>query len=375
MQGTSTGLRRLIAATALVGALGIPAEPAGAARGQSLNLAVGLSTWYDGNLLQYSENQIGQLESGLFPDRFSIEFKDNATFNPSLALTWELDRGGGRRQSLRLKGDGEFNGRNSTADHRSASLTWRETFHGGSRFTARGYYLPSYYLRQLKDVTSGLYERGQFSLMIGGADWSQAFKHGVQAGLGYQLEDRGYSPFFPERTSTTHQGVLSLGFRELPDHGVLNVAAGYRKSRANGADDPGGSASTVPDVSYHGWFADLSGRGEFGRKGNLRITGDFDYKMESRAYESDRPADRSHEGRSDFANILEVGLRAQFRPHWTLRGFDRYDTNHATYGGPAPLTSDPSSYHQNLAGIEIGWSGDLWTQARGGQKPDAEGGD
>ena len=58
-------------------------------------------------------------------------------------------------------------------------------------------------------------------------------------------------------------------------------------------------------------------------------------------------------------------MRGRFRPHWTLRGFDRYGANRATYGGAAPIVSDPGSYHQNLVGLEIGWSGDIWKQARG----------
>lgn len=340
-----------------------------AAPGQSVNLTAGLSTAYDTNLLQYSDQQINKFASwdpALDPGRYAIKSIDDITFSPSLALTWELDQGRGRRHSLRFKGDGDFHDKNATADFRAASIAWRESFHGGSRFAARGYYLPHYYLRQLRDVTTALFERAQFDLSIGEAAWTQALNKDTDLGLSYQFERRAYGPFFPERTSGTHQGGLSLGFDNLPDHGTIHLLGAYRLSRADGRDDPAGSASLVPDVSYHGWWAGVEGRGEFARHKGFRIDGDIAYRFEQRAFDSDRPADRSHIGRKDSNNVIEVGLRAQFRPHWTLRGYDHYDSNNASYGGPNPfLTTDLSSYKQNQVGLEFSWTGDLWSSRRG----------
>src|SRR5882672_3020020 len=114
MEGRSRRARRCPGAhrgrnAGLVMAALCAAAPALAAQGQSLELAAGVSTVYDNNLLQYSDHQIAQFESGLFPNRFSIRSRDDVTFNPSLALTWDLDQGGGRRHSLRLRGEGEVN--------------------------------------------------------------------------------------------------------------------------------------------------------------------------------------------------------------------------------------------------------------------------
>lgn len=335
------------------------AAPARAAKGQSLELAAGVSTWHDSNLLQYSDPQIRQFESGAFPNRFAIDSIDDFTFSPSLALTWELNRGGGRRHAVRLWGDGDFHATNSTADFQSMSLTWREYFRGGHRLSIRGYYLPSYYLRQLRDVTTGTYERAQFSLAIGEAGWVQTIKRGVQVSLDAQFERRVYSPFFPERTSNTYQAELALGLDRLPHRGALEFSFAYRKSLADGADYP----STYPDVSYHGWWADANGRVEFGGGDHVRFGGDLHYKIEGRTYDSEHPADRSHYGRSDIANAVEIGLRAHVRPHWTVRAFEHFDTNSATYAPLASLSSDPGSYDQNVFGLEITWSGEVWRQA------------
>ena len=351
-------------AVAAVGMLCFTPSAGWAARGQSLNLTAGIASWYDNNLLQYSDPQIAQFESGLFPNRFSIETRDDLTFNPTLELTWELDRGRGRRHDLRVRGEGEFHDRDRTADMRSASLAWREYFGGGQRLLLRGYHLPSYYLRQLRDVTTGFYERAQFGLTIGEASWSQALRAGIRLAASCQFERRTYSPRFPERTSDTSQGELTLGFDRLPHRGHLEIQGAYRSSLADGRNLAGGAASVLADPSYHGWWGGANGRIEFLRRGSTRIGGDLSYRYERRDYDSNRPADKSHIGRHDGEHVVEVGLRAQLRPHWTIRGFDQYDSNQASYGQTVVLTNDPGSYRQNRVGLELAWSGDVWKQAR-----------
>src|SRR2546425_212547 len=120
------------------------AAPAQAARGQTLTLTTRLSTFYDDNYLQYSDGQLSDFESGRHPARFGIETTDDAIFNPSLGLLWELDQGHGRRHAARLRGEGDFHGRNGTADfHRGEIRTdWPRLPHqgsvelrGGSRFS------------------------------------------------------------------------------------------------------------------------------------------------------------------------------------------------------------------------------------------------
>ena len=94
MEGTQGALRRLIAVAAL-GMLGSAPSSGWAAARQSLNLTAGIASWYDNNLLQYSDRQISQFESGLLPNRFAITTRDDLILNPSLGLTWELDQGRG----------------------------------------------------------------------------------------------------------------------------------------------------------------------------------------------------------------------------------------------------------------------------------------
>src|SRR5258706_1577197 len=275
-------VRRSLWAAALVAACAGRPPGAQAAPGQSLNLAASLATWYDSNLLQYSDVQLSQFDSGLYPNRFSIESKDDITLNPSLALTWELDQGGGRRHSVRLKADGDFHHKNGTADFRAASLAWRERF-GGSGLLLRGYMLPAYYVRQLHvtgtGVTPGVYDRAQFDLSIGEAAWSQALRPGLTGGASYQLERRVYAPHFPERTSTTHQGELSLEIGRLPRHASIELLGAWRSSRADGRTLAPGQLRSTSDVGYHGWWTAVNGRTELSRRRGLRTGGDLDYRL------------------------------------------------------------------------------------------------
>ena len=366
--------RGWIAAAVVVG-LASGTHQVHAARGQSLNLSAGLSIWHDSNLLQYSDTQITQFDSGLLPNRFSIEAIDDVTMNPSLALTWELVQGKGRRHSLRLKGDGDFHDKNATADFRAASLTWRESFAGERRLMLRGYYLPGYYLRQLHvtgtGFAPGVYERAQFDLGIGEAAWSQALKRGMVGGISYQFERRLYTPNFPVRTSATHQGELSLEFNRLPHHGAIELLGAYRSSLADGRTIPVGGFLSTSDVSYHGWWTGLNARTDLSRRKGLRFGGDLAYRLEGRDYDSSRPQDTSHFGRHDLKNTVEVGLRAQLLPHWLVRGFDRFENNKANLN--VASSSDPGSYRQNQVGLEVSWSGDLWARARPGAKAEGEG--
>ncbi len=360
-------------AAVLAAAPGAVAAPAAKARGseQSLNLSAGLSSAYDSNLLQYSNDQLRLFEGGTHPGRFSIHSSDDLTWNPALVLVWELDRGRGRRHALRFKAEGDFHQQNGTADFRAAGVGWREYFRRDRRLAVGWYALPHYYLRQLFDddavppfsgLTDYKYRRAEFALGIGSASWSQRVGRGGQLGLDHQFERRRHNADFRERDSDTHQGEVTWGWTRLPLRGTLELRAGYRASeaRASDGDELPGAAPDDPDLSYHGWLAGATGRMTFVRHARLRFGGDLGYELAKRDYDSDRPADKYHFGRSDAFSAIEVGLRGQARPHWSARGFYRYERNAASLGSAAPATTDAGSYLQHQVGLALEWAGDVW---------------
>lgn len=368
------GAPHAAAAAVLAAALALAAgPPVAGAQGQSLNVSAGLTTLHDDNILHYSDAQLQDFDSGLNPSRFAIESTGDVLFNPLLALRWELDRGHGRRHALRLKGEGDFHGRDGNADFRSLSAGWRESFRRGRQLSVGYYLLPHYYLRQLYDedspavLAADRYRRAQFDLQIASAGWSQRAGRDRSLGLAYQFERRRYDAEFRERDSGTHQGTLAFGWRRLPRQGAIDLRGGYRVSHAEGSDgdDLPGVVPDDADLSYHGVMGGAGGHVDLAAGGQWRLVGDLGYEIETRTYDSDRTADKYHFGRDDLLHAVELGMRAVVRSYWSLRAFYRLENNAAHLGSPAPLSSDVGSYRSNQAGLEIGWAGDMWRQSAG----------
>ncbi len=361
----TTALTTLLALVACMSA-----APTRAAGGQSLGLTAGFSTGYDDNFLELSDNQLRDFEAGTHPLRFAVRTTDDVVYNPWLAITWELDQGRGRRHSLRIRGEGDFHEKNGIADFQSYSVNWRESFRRDRRLSAGYFVLPDFYLRQLRDedlpaaLGDSRYRSAQFDLQIATAGWQQRAGRGRLAGLAYRFERRRYNLDFQERNAGLHQGELSLDWNRLPRRGNVGLQAGYRVSRSQATDgDEVGGVRDDDDLSYHGLVARIDGRMEFKRTGPWRLGGDLAYQLETRQYESKLVADRYHFGRSDVLQIVELGLRVGYRPHWAMRGFFRFEDNSAQLGTPAPPTSDSGSYRVKQLGLALEWSTDLWRRS------------
>lgn len=340
------------------------------AAGQSLNLRAGLTTLYDDNILQYSDAQLQAFDPTLNPARFAIETPGDAVFHPSLALGWEIDRGHGRRHALGLRTEGDYHGRDGTADFHSIGADWRESFQHERRLSLGYYFLPNYYLRQLYDedwtaVPAAVrYHPAQFDLHIASAGWSERAGRDRRLDLAYQFERRSYDADFRERDSDTHQGTVRFGWRRLPRGSQIDLWSGLRMSHAagNDGDDTLGVVPDDADISYHGVLGGAGGRMDLAKAGAWSFLGDLSYQIETRSFVSDRTADRYHFGRHDLLNAVEVGVRGVHASRWSLRAFYRFENNAATLGSSAPPSSDVGSYRENQVGLAITWSSELWRQ-------------
>ena len=115
-----------------------------------------------------------------------------------------------------------------------------------------------------------------------------------------------------------------------------------------------------PDLSYHGGELGVRGNLELARGRTWTCAGDARYELEMRRYDSERPVDDSHYGRTDRFHTIEIGVGARTGPHWSVRGFYRTGDNQAHYGSTAPPGSEFGGYRANQAGFEVSWSGELW---------------
>jgi hypothetical protein len=338
------------------------------AAGQNLNMNLGFGTNYDSNLMQYSSAQRDVFTAGTHPDRYSISSLSDVTMNPTVGLVWTLDQGKGRRHILRARFTGDFQSTNHTRDYHEISAGWREVFPHG-RSLAFGYYsLPGYYLRQLiaedyvPPVGGSNYKRCDFDLDIASVSWDQRIiKKRTSLGLEYQFEHRAYVPDFAERTSDTHQGMVTLQFSAKRPGTNVSLLGGYRDGKAKGVDgDEIGGVKDDADISYTGPVGGIQGRYEFSHEKRTRWSGDVSYLLGSRKYSSDLVADVNHNGRTDLTQTIEVGLRLSMRPHWSVRGWYLYEKTDASLGPYASPTSVVGSYNQSKFGASVDWSGVIW---------------
>jgi hypothetical protein len=350
--------------------------PAANAAGQTLDLNLGFGGNYDDNLLQYSPHQRDVFKAGTHPERYSIQSLDDFTMNPTVGLVWTANEGRGRRHVVRARFTGDFQGTNHTADYHEISAGLREVFPHGRSFALGYYSLPGFYLRQLtaEDYTPPIgvtnYTRAQFDLSIGSASWTQAINPHTEFELAYQLEHRSYVPDFKERTSDTHQGKLSLQFSGERPGTDVSLIGGYRVSKAKASDgDEVAGVADDEDVSYKGPIVGLEGRAEFSRVKNTRWSGDASYQFASRKYDSNRAFDVYHDGRNDNIHTFEAGVRCGVRPHWSARGWFKYEKSDAKLGSGAPATSVVGSYTQSQVGLSVEWTGEIWRAHAGAGEP------
>jgi hypothetical protein len=345
------------------------ATPALAAE-QRLLFTGSLTSEHNDNFLEYSDNQLQTFKNGTHPLRFAVGSTDDGIFSPGASLTWEIDEGNGRRHALRAHWLGDFHAANPGADYRTYSGRWTESFANGRRVQAGVAKLDNFYVRQLRDedlaatLGDARWQRAQFDETAITGSWREPLGKRANVGLAYRHEERTYEPGFTERTASANQGLLSLGWTELPRRGEIEFAGGYRALDADATDgDP--IVGDDDDVSYHGFLGSARGRMQLGRSARtVRWMGDLGFDLETRDYTSDRPTDPFHFGRNDTFTGIEAGIGAAWR-RWDARGWFRVENNNASLGTSASPTSDSGSYHLNRFGIDLSWSGTLWSAAGG----------
>lgn len=370
MKSRLTPGHAVLLALALLPAAGIAPCASAAQRvwRERIMLSVALRASHDDNFLQYSDGQIATFDAGTNPDRYSVTSIDDALFEPSVSLRYDLDRGRRGGRTIRLRWSGDFHGTNATADDGAGSIFWREEFARGRSVSVGAYRLPNYYLRQLfdEDIASGLgvsrYRRASFALTIGRLEYRQRLASRTIGFLHYRFEHRGYDAYFRERTSDTHEVRVGSGWNSRGRRFDLRGTAGYRTSAAEAkdGDEVPGSPADDADVSYHGPVAGARTRIRLSGSKAGRLVGEIGAEYQRREYTSDRVSDTAHHGRVDRIADLTVGLRWNPRGPFSVRGFFRHENDRATFSSANLPSTDPASYVANQVGASVEWGTTLW---------------
>ena len=115
------------------------------------DVKIGLATFYDDNILKYSEKYLERFENGEDEGRFHIETYDDVILKPSLQIgaTYQIFK----KQKSRLSFSYNYNGYvvNEIKNWQFMSLAFQQSFLKKASFRISYSYVPEFYVRHFRD--------------------------------------------------------------------------------------------------------------------------------------------------------------------------------------------------------------------------------
>ena len=217
-------------------------------------------SWYDSNILRYSQKYIDRFENGSEPGRFQVESLDDVVTRLDLRLHRSFRGFGGRGARVHVSAAAHAYAENEIKNWNRVELGWRQDLGAGFRLDLRASAVPDFYLRHQRDIDlQGITARGvapsfdAFSFSTGALDL--AVRKRFSRALSLRFETRwathdyieGYDEFDDE------QWRVGLRVDHQPSRS-WSWAARYRYTRsdARGYDQPGETRalSDDADASY-----------------------------------------------------------------------------------------------------------------------------
>ncbi|MEM6455015.1 MAG: hypothetical protein AAF772_07965 [Acidobacteriota bacterium] len=282
-------------------------DAAAEAAGAPWRLRARLASYYDDNILRYSQRFIDRFDRGQDPRRFRVESLDDVIQRVDLGLEREI--AGWDRRPARVGVDVEHRAyaRNDIKDWTRVAATFAQDLGLDRRLTARASWAPDFYVRHLRDsdLTGG----------TGGTDPFQAFAFDKgEVRLSYR-----HAPRRPLRF-TYHLGWATLrhtdAFREFDSDNLfagvrldqrvgrgwrLSYAVEHTESDARGFDEPGETRATSDDTDPTYRQTDLMLAVRYRFDGPRRMTLFLQGEIGLRTYTTDKPERLAplHAGRED----------------------------------------------------------------------------
>ena len=282
-----------------------------------------LSSYYDDNILRYSDRFIQRFESGQDPDRFRVESLDDYVQRLDFYVDRRFPGIGGRRAEIGLDLEHRAYLRNSIKDWSRFALSWEQDlgFEREIRFTTS--YIPNFYVRHLRDSDlRGLPNRDRFQAFEferteARVDYFHDLAWKVRARYHLGLAVFRHSDAYTEFDSENVFAGVRLD-QEVGRGLRFSYALEYTDSAAQGYDEPGETLETSDDTdpSYRQFDIMLAVR--YRLPGKRDSTFFLQGELGQREYTTNRPPDLVplHAGRED--DIL------RFYASWQVELSKRY---------------------------------------------------
>ncbi len=307
---------------------------------------IALRTFYDNNILDYSDRDRNLFLDRTRPNKFSINTLDD----------WVSELDGRIERRYGTRSHGEYRMR-VTAE---ANLYSRNEIKNSVRYEFEGRWahkttllmvhvgwVPHFYLRDLivHDSTgttpgSPLFANADYHAWSADLEYRASGLWSTEQRLSTGWKNTDYGRRFDERDNTTWWGRYRL---VIPLAARWSGVAGYEYASmaATGAN----GSWAVTDVSRREQTVVLGIDYDIPR--SLSVSVDVAY--EHQRYTSTKPADPSHAGRRDNEWRIYLEGSAPFGDGWRLAGFDRWTTATSTTG----QSSEFGAFDNNQIGIRV----------------------
>ena len=264
-----------------------------------------LSMVYDDNVCSYSDEEIDVFLDQVEPEKFRIETYDDLVFLPALEISF---RNGKTpfRSSLTATYRANLYSRNSIKNYQTLRLEFSQRLWGVSSVMFGYSYLPSFYIRHIKDLdlpteTEQRHRGMEFERQTGWLEATYTFARVISVSGGYERSLYDYGELFNEYDGPAESYTAGM-YADLWEYRA-GCRYTFRTYDARGYDEPGEEKedSDDSDASYEQdqYQITLSSPGlsVLGLDGKIRAG----YRFADRYYTSkkSRDDDPYHAGRQD----------------------------------------------------------------------------
>jgi hypothetical protein len=331
-----------------------------------LEVEIGLASFYDDNILKYSDKYLEKFKNNQDTGRFHINTYDDIVLNPSLKLTGSYRLFGKLRSELEVLYSPRFYCSNSIKNWNFFTVSFRQYFTKRASIKLIYGYLPDYYLRHFQDDdwyavygdVPQQYQPMSYSKNNWGVWLQNTFFRNTLVRLSFYYDQYYYNPHFTEYDCKEFTYGIRIT-QPFLDRFKFEGAYAFSTSDAKGYDDPGETKenSDEADASYY----ENAGAARltyeiprfFDKKHNLQLEGSYQRRIFTSEHYLE--VDPLHAGRYD--NVFEVtalyelwvikDLRIRAFYNWFMRDASTTAKQNQDY------VSAEKDYRQNQVGIEV----------------------
>ena len=319
-----------------------------------------VSSFYDDNILRYSEKFIRRFEAGRDPGRFRVESLDDVVQRGDLSLDRTFAGFGGRRARLGFDFEHRAYLRNGIKDWSRVGAGWEQDLGLGRALRFAVSWLPDFYVRHLRDSdltgrnrTEDPFQAFAFEKADARLELSQALGASVDARYHGGFATFRHSEAFREFDSENVFGGIRLDQR-LNRFLRLSYGAELTDSGARGYDQAGETLATSDDTdpSYRQLDLMLAGRYRF--LGRLPSTLFLQAEVSRREYTTDKGTALAplHAGREDDQVRLYASWQVSLNRRYGLTIFGQSRDRSSS----APIDLDigvEKDYEQLEVGVRV----------------------